>query len=197
MLVYSHDPESSYLSPFCSIKRRKAKTAWRSWHNSRVTRQQAYILQRCTGNWAIFHFPPAERAVLICGFLLPLCADGPGAVVSDGRGADVRRRARGVGGGPAVPADDRQLAAVQPPQAMALRDTLHEPHQGGKALIKGPAPLLSFLPLPIFFCFHSIWCFLNYFFGRWSSLILLCIRSLTSKTEFLFESGLSWSITWN
>lgn len=116
-----------------------------------------------------FFSPLAEQAVLICCFLLSLlaclmcllCADGSGAaVVSDGRGADVRRGARGVGGGAAVPTDDRQLAAVQPPQAMALWDTLHESHQGGKSLIKGPAPLLSVLPIPL--GFHSVWFWLSF-----------------------------------
>lgn len=50
---------------------------------------------------------------------------------ADGCGADVRRRARGGGGGAAISADHGQLAAVQPPQAVALRGRLHQPHQRG------------------------------------------------------------------
>lgn len=130
-----------------------------------------------------------------------LCAQGcVVSLVPDGRGADVRRGPCGVGGCPAVPADDRQLAAVQPPQAVALWDPLHEPHQGGKPLRNGPAPLISFLPTPIFFWFNSIWFlpFLVVFFSsRQSSLILLCIRSLKGKTAFLFESRFPWFIIWN
>lgn len=50
---------------------------------------------------------------------------------ADGRGADVRRRARGGRGSAAVAADHRQLSAVQPPQAVALRGPFHQPHQRG------------------------------------------------------------------
>lgn len=130
-----------------------------------------------------------------------LCAQGcVVSLVPDGRGADVWRGPCGVGGCPAVPADDRQLAAVQPPQAVALWDPLHEPHQGGKPLRKGPAPWFLFSQLPFsfdltLFGFCLFWLF--FFSSRQSSLILLCIRSLKGKTAFLFESRFPWFITWN
>lgn len=55
----------------------------------------------------------------------------PLSLLADGRGADVRRRARGGGGGAAVAADHGQLSAVQSPQAVALRGAFHQPHQRG------------------------------------------------------------------
>ncbi len=47
---------------------------------------------------------------------------------ADGRGTDVRRRARGGRGGAAIAADHRQLSAVQSSQAVALRGAFHRPH---------------------------------------------------------------------
>lgn len=51
--------------------------------------------------------------------------------VADGRRSHVRRGSCGRCGRPAVAADHRQLAAVQQTQTLALRRTIHQPHQRG------------------------------------------------------------------
>lgn len=51
--------------------------------------------------------------------------------VSDGRRSHVRRGSCGRCGRPAVAADHRQLTAVQQTQTLALRRTIHQPHQRG------------------------------------------------------------------
>lgn len=56
----------------------------------------------------------------------------PPLLPADRCSADVRCRARGGGGSAAVAADHRQLPAVQPAQAVALRRPIHQPHQRGK-----------------------------------------------------------------
>lgn len=50
---------------------------------------------------------------------------------ADRRRLDVRRRLHGGRCLPASHSDDGQLSAVSPPQALALRATLHEPVQRG------------------------------------------------------------------